>query len=144
MNTNLESLNLSPEQLEVLKTGGSLEMWDDHGRAVPMVIEKDSLAARSRKGKNKWTIYDYQRQLELANETRNALLATLAELYRLYFEAWDKKASIEFGSSALRSLGFSHHDKIRSLRALEKAGWIVVQWRNRKSPQIKIIRGLVL
>ena len=80
--------------------------------------------------------------MELAKLTRNALLAVLAELHRLHFLAWNKKAPIKFGSSVLRSLGFSHNEKIRSLQALERAGWITVQWHKRESPLITVVRGL--
>jgi hypothetical protein len=138
MNSNLEILNLTPAQLEALKNGGRLEMWD----GIPMVIEKGQLSGRQSGKKYKWTRYEYQEQLKLAKLTRNALLAVLAELHRLHFLAWDKKAPIKFGSSVLRSLGFSHHEKIRSLQALERAGWITVRWHKRKSALIAIVRGL--
>jgi hypothetical protein len=142
MNSNLEALNLTPAQLEALKNGGRLEMWD----GIPMVIEPPMKLSgrRSQEKKYKWTRYEYQEQLELAKLTRNALLAVLAELHRLHFLAWDKKAPIGFGTSILRSLGFNAHDKIRSLQALEKAGWITVQWYKRKSPDVTIVRGLPL
>jgi hypothetical protein len=138
MNSNLETLNLTPAQLEALKNGGRLEMWD----GIPMVIEKGQLLDRQSRKKYKWTRYEYQEQLELAKLTRDALLAVLAELHRLHFLAWNKKAPIKFGNSVLRFLGFNHHDKIRALQALEKAGWITVQWHRRKCPQITIVRGL--
>jgi hypothetical protein len=132
MNSNLETLNLRPDQLEALKNGGSLQMWDD----IPMVIEKPQVSDHQNRKKYKWTQYDYREQLELAKLTRNALLAVLAELHRLHFIAWGKKAPIRFGTSVLRSLGFSRHDKIRALRTLEKAGWITVQWHKCKSPDV--------
>jgi hypothetical protein len=138
MNANLETLNLSLAQLEALKNGGRLEMWD----GIPMVIEKGPLSDHRIAKKYKWTRYEYQEQLKLAKQTRNALLAVLAELHRLQFLAWDKKAPIKFGSTVLRSLGFNHHDKIRSLQALERAGWITVQWHKHKSPLVTIVRGL--
>jgi hypothetical protein len=138
MNSNLENLNLRSDQLEALKNGGRLEMWD----GIPMVIEKSPVSGRQNAKKYKWTQYDYREQLELAKLTRIALLAVLAELHRLHFVAWNKKAPIKFGNSALRSLGFSHHEKIRALQALERAGWITVQWHKRKSPLVTIMRGL--
>jgi hypothetical protein len=80
--------------------------------------------------------------LELAKQTRSALLAVLAELHRLHFQAWNRKDPVRFGNSMLQSLGFSHHEKIRALEALEKAGWITVKWHKRKAPQVTIKRGL--
>jgi len=47
MNSNLETLNLTPEQLEALKNGGKLEMWD----GIPMVIEHPPKSVPSRKWK---------------------------------------------------------------------------------------------
>jgi hypothetical protein len=135
MNSNFKNLNLTREQSEALKNGGRLEVWD----GIPMVIEK-ILDHQSQK-KYKWTQYEYQEQLKLAKLTRNALLVVLAELHRLYFQAWNKKVPIKFGSSTLRSLGFSHHEKIRALKALERAGWITVQWHKHKSPLVTIMRG---
>jgi hypothetical protein len=135
--TNTENLNLTREQSEALKNGGKLEMWD----GILMAIEK--IPDHQTKKKYKWTRYEYRDQLELAKLTRCALLAVLAELHRLYFLAWNKKAPFEFSSSVLRSLGFSHHDKIRALQSLEKAGWITVQWHKRKSPMITIAGGLL-
>jgi hypothetical protein len=140
MNSNLKNLNLTREQSEALKNGGRLELWD----GIPIVIEKTQFSGGRSGEKYKWTRYDYQEQLKLAKLTRNALLAVLAELHRLHFRAWDKKAPIVFSNSALRSLGFSHHDKIRTLQSLEKAGWITVRWHRCKSPRITIVRGLSL
>jgi len=93
---NVENLNLSPEQQQTLAAGGHLEMWDDpkSGKKIPMVIEKPQPSDRQSQKKYKWTRYEYQEQLELAKLTRNALLAVLAELHRLHFLAWDKKAPI--------------------------------------------------
>jgi hypothetical protein len=47
MNSKLESLNLSSAQLEALKNGGKLEMWD----GIPMVIEHPPKSVPSRKWK---------------------------------------------------------------------------------------------
>lgn len=88
-----------------------------------------------------WVGFGYKELLALARQTRKPLLAVLAELHRLHFRAWDKKAQIELSNSACRKLGFDHHTKMRALKALEAAGWITVQWRRRKAPSIKLIRG---
>jgi hypothetical protein len=142
---NLQTLKLTPEQQQALADGGRLDMWDDpkSGNKIPMVIQEIRLPIRQSRKKYKWTQYDYQRQLELAKLARDVLLAVLAELHRLHFQAWDKKTPIRFGNSVLRSLGFDHHAKIRALQILEKAGWITVQWDKRKSPLITIKQGLL-
>ena len=118
MNQIGKALNLTQKQLKLLKNGGSLQLWDhpETGEKVPMVVPKIQFPGRQSSETYEWTRYDYQEQLELAKQTRIALLAVLAELHRLHFAARDKKAPIEFSSVTLRSLGFSTHDKIRSLR----------------------------
>jgi hypothetical protein len=145
----LEAFNLNPTQFEKLKDalrrGGRLEVWSQDGKEYPMVISKipdHRISNHQTPEKYKWTGYDYREQLKLAKQTRNALLAVLAELHRLHFQAWNKKEPVRFGNSALRSLGFSHHEKIRALEALEKADWITVKWHKRKAPQVTIKRGL--
>jgi len=149
----LEAFNLDQTQLEklkeALKRGGRLEVWFKDGKEYPMVVSKipdrrSRISNHQSPEKYKWTLYEYREQLKLAKQTRNALLAVLAELHRLYFQAWNRKDPVKFGNSTLRSLGFNHHDKIRALQALKKAGWIAVKWHKRKSPQITIKRGLSL
>jgi len=132
-----ENITLSPEQEEAFKNGGRLEMWD----GIPVVIEALPVPEGKTQKKHKWVGYTYKEQLELARQTRIPLLVVQAELHRLHFQAWDKKARVEFNNSVLSSLGFSHHDKRRALKALENAKWITVQWRKRKPPLVTILKG---
>ena len=85
--------------------------------------------------------FQYKEQLELARQTRNVLMAVMAELHRQWFKAWDKKAAVVLGNITLQSLGFDHHNKIRALKALEAAGWISVRWRKCQSPLVTILKG---
>jgi hypothetical protein len=80
--------------------------------------------------------YPYDAQLELAKHARNCLIAVQAELYRLYFQNWDKTKPIELGNSVFRSLGFDNKQKKRALEALEAAKHIKIQWRKNESPLI--------
>jgi hypothetical protein len=80
--------------------------------------------------------YPYNAQLELAKHARNCLIAVQAELYRLYFQNWDKTQPIELGNSIFRSLGFDNKQKKRALEALEAAKHIKIQWRKNESPLI--------
>jgi hypothetical protein len=80
--------------------------------------------------------YPYDAQMNLAKEARNCLIAVQAELYRLYFQNWDKTQPIELGNSVFRSLGFDNKQKKRALEALETAKHIKVQWRGNRSPLI--------
>jgi hypothetical protein len=108
----------------------------------PEIFER----ARKRKSRSdcQWVAFRYKHQIELAKQTRIPLLAVQAELFRLYFRAWDKTAPIEFCNSTLRGLGFRAHDKIRALKILESAGWIAIKWRKRKSPLVTIREGFHL
>src|SRR5260370_17679095 len=119
MNTDWETLTHHPANVKASKSGGRLKM----GEGIRMVSKPPMKLSgrRSQEKKYKWTRYEYQEQLELAKLTRNALLAVLAELHRLHFLAWDKKAPIGFGTSILRSLGFNAHDNTQSLQPLQQA-----------------------
>ena len=117
-------------------------IWDENlGKHVEATEENIARLTRNYSGRFEWIAFRYKDQLELARQTRNALLAVQAELFRLHFQNWNKGKSIEVGTSTLRELGFSHHDKIRALKALESAGWIAVEWRKRKSPLVILIKG---
>ena len=119
-------------------------MWNDprSGDKIPMVIKELQPPIQSAGKKYKWAQYDYQELMKLAKLTRNRAFSRAGRIAPVAFLAWNKKAPIKFGNSAVRSLGFSHHDKTRALQALERAGWITVQWHKRKSPLVTIMRGL--
>jgi hypothetical protein len=122
-----ESLRLTPEQIA------------EFHKQAPAAKSPDS--ARQKGTKYTWTSYSYEKQLDLAKSSRIPLLAVLAELHRLHFQARNKKAPIELGNSRLRTLGFSHHDKKRALHILERAGWITVKWNKLRTPQVTIVSG---
>ena len=82
--------------------------------------------------------YPYNAQLELAKHARNCLIAVQAELYRLYFQSWDKTQPIELGNSVFRSLGFDNKQKKKALEALEAAKHVKIQWRENQSPLITL------
>jgi len=44
------------------------------------------------------------------------------------------------GNTFLQALGFHRSCKNLALKELEKAGWITVEWRTRKSPLITFVR----
>jgi hypothetical protein len=102
--------------------------------------------AQSRKAKEPvkpekplWCKFDYRRQMKLAQTTHNAAIAVQAELYRLWFRAYDKAEPIALPNTLFEKLGFSHHAKNRALKAFIKIGNIKVKWRSRKSPLITIL-----
>jgi hypothetical protein len=82
--------------------------------------------------------YPYDSQLKLAKHARNCLIAVQAELYRLYFQNWDKTQPIELGNAVFRSLGFDNKQKKKALEALEAAKHVKIQWRGNQSPLITL------
>jgi len=78
-----------------------------------------------------WCKFDYNRQLELARQTRDPLVAVQAELFRLWFRLsqTDKSRSIELGNEVFAKLGFDRRQKCAALERLEKAGFVKVNWR---------------
>jgi hypothetical protein len=97
--------------------------------------------AKSRTPTHSFAQFHYETLLTLAGSTRNALLAVIAILHHRQFKSWAKAEPITLGNRRLRALGFHHSDKIRALRELENAGWITVQWCERKSPKVSIVKG---
>jgi hypothetical protein len=82
---------------------------------------------------------DYEEQLRLAKILRWPGLAVQAELYRLWFKAYDKTKPVELSNTVLQNLGFARSTKNQTLRRLEKAGWIKVEWRKNKSPLVHCV-----
>jgi hypothetical protein len=113
--------------------------WEEVSKSAPK-----AKSGKSNDESHLWVAFRYKHQIKLAEQTRIPLLAVQAELFRLYFRAWDKTAPIEFNNSVLREIGFRPYDKIRALKILESAGWIAVQWRKRKSPLVTIREGFHL
>src|SRR5262249_4580306 len=133
-----ENWKLSPEQLERLQNGNNarLEVWDGH----PMVITTN-LPPTCKKRKYSFVAYGYKDEMELAKQSRNALLAVRAELHRLHFLTKDKNAPIRLGNAVFKSLGFTHCSKNRALKILEKGRWVAVEWNKTKSPLVTLLRG---
>lgn len=119
--------------------------WFSRDRKTGEWIPRGEMKLRRKEAsKCRFVQFSYKEEMELARQSRDALLAVRAELYRLHFQAWDKKAPIAFNNAALQGLGFSHHDKIRALKALEAAKWITVRWRVKRSPEVVILKGFYL
>jgi hypothetical protein len=88
------------------------------------------------KSDDEFIILYYTDLRNLAYVSRNPLLAVLAELHHLRFKAIDKTKPVALSNVALEALGFHRSDKVRSLKILEAAGMVTVQWRNGKSPLV--------
>jgi hypothetical protein len=115
----LENLRLSPDEVPKIQNNGA--------------------PRKTRTRQRLFCQFDYERQLGLAKTSRAPLFALQAELYRLWFQAYDKTQPIELPNAIAKKLGFSRVSKNYALRRLEKTGWIKVEWRKGKAPLIRII-----
>ena len=120
-----EHLELAPEQVASLLAKQS----DKPVRPVKRPKKTDE---------GEWAAYRYSDQMNLAHVSRNALIAVQAELYHLWFKAINKTKPVAISNVTLKAFGFHHSDKVRALKALEKAGMITVQWRGNKSPLVTL------
>jgi len=92
-----------------------------------------------RKGKTLW--FDrafYAPSLEIASHTGNALLAVVTILRNRNNANGSKP--VVLGNLVMKELGFSRRDKIRALRRLESTGFVKVEWRNRQSPLVTVLK----
>jgi hypothetical protein len=81
-------------------------------------------------------------QLRLAKSCKCAPIAVQAVLQYLRYKKRpaDKGKPIEFNNIIMNALGYSHQAKLAALRKLEAAGIVRVEWRERKSPLVTIVR----
>lgn len=87
----------------------------------------------------------YKEWVEYARRTKDPRWAVIAELYRLYFETWEKKKHFPFGlTETLRDLGVRRWAKARVLRELERLGWIKVKQEKGKASMVLVLKGFYL
>jgi len=113
--------------------------WDSRlKKHVEIPWEPDKFRRKLNNIGHFWVAFDYKKLMELARVTRSPLLAVLAELYRLYFQAWNKGKPIVFNCSAI---GFERRAVMRALRILEKQGWISVERQATKAARVTLLKG---
>jgi hypothetical protein len=84
---------------------------------------------------NWWDKAYYGPSLEIASHARNALLAVVAIIRHR-----NKEEPFVFGNVTMKQLGFRSEDKTRALKQLEAARFVEVEWRNRKSPVVTVLK----
>jgi len=127
MNSNLETLNLTPEQLEALKNGGKLKMWD----GIPMVIEKNQPAKLPSSHKPKCGIEFYQ----FPKAVVDALIqvnyapawALTAAIYKGWYEDFKKRNPVKLTSALLAEFRVSKKQKSKGLKVLEQSDLFLVE-----------------
>ena len=119
-----DNLRMTPEQMAAWQAGQT-------------TTTKPTNTAKPKKPV--WCKFDYTNQMKLAKESRNSLIAVQAELYRLWFKLNDKTRPIILRNKTFEKLGFHPSDKIRALKMLERAGFVRVEWRQRKSALVTVL-----
>jgi hypothetical protein len=84
---------------------------------------------------NWWDKAYYGPSLEIASHARNALLAVV-----VIIRTRNKGEPFVFGNVTMKELGFRREDKIKALKELEATGFVKVEWRNRKSPLVTVLK----
>ena len=136
MNSNLETLNLTPEQLEALKNGGKLEMWD----GIPMVIEKIQPAKLPSSHKPKCGIefYQFPKAVVDAVIRANYMPAfTLAVAsYETWYKDYKKRNPVTLTSARLAEFRISKDQKLKGLKILEQSGLFLVKRFKGRNPLV--------
>ena len=148
-----ENLQITPEQLASRqakqKKDSTVEIWGGvpveithfiWDQRLQKFVPKGEVPSRSPKIQDEWHRFSYLDLLTLAKASRNVLIAVLAELHHLHYQSFDKSKPVVLGNTFLQALGFHRSSKNLALKELEKAGWITVEWRTRKSPLITFVR----
>ena len=95
---------------------------------------------RQSRPKCEFVMLPYEQTLVVAGQTKSALLAVLLELAHQMFKT--RRNSIRLTNTAFRSVGISHHAKLRALRQLAALGLVEVAWQgSRRSPMVTILWG---
>ena len=98
-------------------------------------VEAGTIPRNNSSKANWWDKSYYGPSLEIASHAHNALLAVIAII-----RSRNKGGPFVFGNVTMKELGFRREDKIRALKALEAIGFVKVEWRNRQSPLVTVLR----
>ena len=142
MNSKLETLNLSSAQLEALKNGGRLEMWD----GIPMVIEPPPKSIPSRKSKRGGIeFYQFPKAVvdALIQMNYGPAWALAATIYKGWYEDYKKRNPVLVTSAILAKYGLTRHQKSRALKILEDSGQYIVERSANRNPLVMMKWKLV-
>ena len=125
MNSNLETLNLTPAQLEALKNGGRLQMWD----GIPMVIEPPAAEPIPRKSKKEIEFYQFPKAVVDALIRMNyaPALALAAAVYKGWYDDFKKHNPVKLTSALLAEFRVSKDQKSKGLKLLEQSDQFLVE-----------------
>jgi hypothetical protein len=125
MNSNLETLNLTPAQLEALKNGGRLEMWD----GVPMVIEQPAAKPIPQKSKKEIEFYQFPKAVvdALIRMNYTPAWALAAAVYKGWYDDFKKHNPVKLTSALLAEFRVSKDQKSKGLKLLEQSDQFLVE-----------------
>jgi len=125
MNSNLETLNLTPAQLEALKNGGRLEMWD----GIPMVIEPPAAEPIPRKSKKEIQYYQFPKAVvdALIQANYAPAWALAAAIYKGWYKDFKKRNPVKLTSALLAEFRISKNQKAKGLKFLEQSDLFLVE-----------------
>jgi hypothetical protein len=125
MNSNLETLNLTPAQLETLKNGGRLEMWD----GIPMVIEPPAAKPIPQKSKKEIEFYQFPKAVvdALIQANYAPAWALAAAIYRGWYKDFKKRNPVKLTSALLAEFRISKNQKSKGLKFLEQSDLFLVE-----------------
>jgi hypothetical protein len=106
--------------------------WDSESAAY---VEADAIPRINSAKANWWDKAYYGPSLEIASHAGNALLAVVAIIRNR-----NKGEPFVFGNVTMKELGFRREDKINALKELEAKGFVRVEWRNRRSPLVTVLK----
>ena len=125
MNSKLETLNLSSAQLEALKNGGRLEMWD----GIPMVIDPPEKSVPSPKSKQGIKFYQFPKTVvdALAQVKYEPAWRLAAAIYKGRYEDFKKRNPVKLTSALLAEFRVSKKQKSKGLKFLEQTDLFLVK-----------------
>ena len=107
--------------------------WDSNSADF---VEAGAILGTKTSKANWWDKAYYGPSLEIASRARNALLAVVAIIRNR-----NKGEPFVFGNVTMKKLGFRREDKIKALKQLEATGFVKVEWRDRKSPLVTVLKS---
>jgi hypothetical protein len=125
MNSNLETLNLTPAQLEALKNGGRLEMWD----GIAMVIEPLAAKPIPQKSKKEIEFYQFPKAVvdALIQANYAPAWALAAAIYKGWYKDFKKRNPVKLTSALLAEFRISKNQKAKGLKFLEQSDLFLVE-----------------
>jgi len=125
MNSNLKTLNLTPAQLEALKNGGRLEMWD----GIPMVIEPPAAKPIPQKSTKEIEFYQFPKAVvdALIQANYAPAWALAAAIYKGSYKDFKKRNPVNLTSALLAEFRISKNQKSKGLKFLEQSDLFLVE-----------------